>query len=56
LQAVENVCNCTPKNYLELVEGYEICEGNGKKCMRKIIAEMGDRRTIQDAGIKKVIF
>jgi len=50
LQAVEEICNCTPKIYLGIVEGYEACEGSAKKCMNQLILEMGDKRSIMDRG------
>ena len=33
LQKIEHDCGCTPKNFIDVIEGYEICAGEAKKCM-----------------------
>ncbi len=35
LQHIEKECNCTPKNFIDVVEGFEICAGDQKKCMNE---------------------
>ncbi len=54
LQHVEEVCNCTPKYFVDIIDGYEACEGKQKKCMNRLLAEIGDRRSIIDGGLEKV--
>ncbi len=54
LQEVENQCNCTPKYYVDIAQGYEACEGKQKKCMNKLMTEMGDKRSVIDRGEEKV--
>jgi len=54
LQKIEAECNCTPKYFTDIVEGWEACEGHGKQCMTKLIGEMGESRTIEDKGVTKV--
>ena len=54
LQEVEHQCNCTPKYYVDIAEGYEACEGKQKKCMNQLMTEMGDKRNVIDRGEVKV--
>lgn len=54
LQHVERLCNCTPKYFVDIVEGFEACEGKQKKCMNRLMTEIGDQRIIVDAGEVKV--
>ncbi len=54
LQQIERECNCTPKYYVDTVEGFEACEGKKKKCMNKMLGEMGDYRTVLDKEEVKV--
>ncbi len=35
LQKIEHDCGCTPKNFIDVIEGYEICAGEAKKCMNE---------------------
>ena len=48
LQSIEAECGCTPKNFIEVVEGYAACEGAKKECMNKMMGDIGDVRSIQD--------
>jgi len=54
LQEVEKLCNCTPKYYVDISEGYEACEGKQRKCMNQLMIEMGDQRSVVDRGEIKV--
>ncbi len=54
LQQIEIECECTPKYFVDTVEGFEACEGKKKKCMNKMMGEMGDYRTVLDKGKVKV--
>ena len=54
LQKIESECNCTPKYFTDIVEGWEACEGPAKQCMTKLIGEMGESRSIQDREVTKV--
>ena len=53
LQKIEAECGCTPVKFIDIVDGYEACEGSGKLCMKKLTDEMGSVRIIDDAGEKK---
>ncbi len=50
LQKIEEECNCTPKYFVDIVDGYEACEGKLKQCMNLFMAEMGDQRDVLDRG------
>lgn len=50
LQKIEEECNCTPKYFVDIVDGYDACEGNLKQCMNLYMAEMGDQRDVLDRG------
>lgn len=54
LQEIEKECNCTPKYFMDTVEGFSACEGKQKKCMNQLMTEMGDKREIIDDGEEKV--
>jgi len=54
LQHVERTCNCTPKYFADIIEGFEACEGKQKKCMNAHMADMGEQRNIVDRGEVKV--
>ena len=54
LQAIEASCNCTPKYYVDISDGFEACEGKSKKCMNNFLARIGDKRYVNDDGIMKV--
>ena len=56
LQKIEKDCNCTPKYFVDIVEGFEPCEGKQKQCMNIHMAEMGDQRSVWDNGDYKVCF
>ena len=54
LQKIEEDCACTPKYFVDIVEGFEPCEGKQKQCMNLLMAEMGDSRSVLDRGELKV--
>ena len=54
LQEIEKICNCTLKYYVDISEGYEACEGRQRKCMNRLMVEMGDKREVVDHGVIKV--
>ncbi len=54
LQEIERKCNCTPKYYVDISEGFTACEGKRRKCMNQLMIEMGDQRSIVDRGTIKV--
>lgn len=54
LQKIEEDCICTPKYFVDIVEGFEPCEGKKKQCMNLLMAEMGDQRSVLDHGELKV--
>ena len=54
LQEIETICNCTLKYYVDISEGYEACEGRQRKCMNRLMVEMGDKREVVDHGVIKV--
>ncbi len=56
LQKIETDCDCTPKYFVDIVDGYEACEGPKKQCMNLLMAEMGDQRSVMDHGELKVWF
>ena len=53
LQLVEAKCECTPAKFVDVVEGFEPCEGVGKKCMNEILDQMGAERFIDDRNEAK---
>ena len=53
LQKVEADCACTPAKFVDIVEGYNACEGAGKRCMLNIMDKMGAEIFIDDAGERK---
>jgi hypothetical protein len=53
LQKVERECNCTPRFFIDVVEGFKACEGKNKLCMNALTDEMGSVRTIDDNGVTK---
>ena len=54
LQRIEEECGCTPKYFVDIIEGFETCEGIQKQCMKLHMEEMGELRIIKDQGIFKV--
>lgn len=48
LQKVEETCQCTPVKYIDVVEGFNACEGAQKECMNDLINFMGQERWIED--------
>jgi hypothetical protein len=54
LQQIELDCECTPKYFVDTVQGFEACEGKKKKCMAKLMGAMGDYRSVKDNGEVKV--
>ena len=50
LQKIEQVCNCTPKNFIKVTETYSSCIGDKKKCMNDILDDIGNVRSIDDNG------
>ncbi len=44
LQEIERSCGCTPKNFLDVIDDYEPCSGEGKRCMNQKLQDMGDVR------------
>lgn len=54
LQQIESNCNCTPKYYLDVVQGFNACEGTQRKCMNDLLLEIGRQKTFYDKGVKKV--
>ncbi|TRY75809.1 hypothetical protein TCAL_07005 [Tigriopus californicus] len=48
LQKIEETCGCTPVKYIDVVEGFEACEGAEKECMNNLINFMGQERWIED--------
>ena len=53
LQIIEQVCNCTPKNFLVVAEGYSSCTAVKKKCMNGYLDAIGNVRSIDDNGVVK---
>ena len=53
LQLIEEDCGCTPKYFVDIVEGFEACEGIQKQCMNIHMEAMGEKRIIKDHGIPK---
>ncbi len=37
LQQIEVECNCTPKNFIDIVKDFEACTGEGKRCMNRFL-------------------
>ena len=56
LQQIELDCGCTPKYFVDTVQGFEACEGKKKKCMAKLMGAMGDYRSVKDNGEVKVTY
>ena len=54
LQKIEDECGCTPKYFVDIVEGFEACEGVQKQCMNIQMEAMGEKRDILDRGQIKV--
>ena len=52
MQTVEKECGCTQVKFLDIVEGYKPCEGQGKKCMTELIDKMGSIRKIGKCKFK----
>ena len=48
LQKVELECECTPVQFIDIVDGFNACEGAGKNCMKRLTDEMGSSRLIED--------
>jgi len=53
LQKIEASCNCTPKYFVDISDGFEACEGSSKKCMNDFLAQIGDKRHIIHDGTLK---
>jgi hypothetical protein len=51
LQQIEKECSCTPKYFVDIVEGFDPCEGTQKQCMYLLMAEMGDQGSILQSYI-----
>ena len=54
LQKIEEDCGCTPKYFVDLIEGFQACEGVQKQCMNRRMESIGEQRIVSDAGILKV--
>ena len=54
LQKVEKECGCTPGKFVDIVEGYHACEGEGKRCMRNLMNQLGAQSVIDDLGESKL--
>jgi hypothetical protein len=52
LQKIEAVCGCTPKYFVDIVEGFEACVGPQKQCMNKLIGAMGEARSVKMNGLE----
>jgi hypothetical protein len=55
LQKIEEECGCTPKYFVDIVDGFEACEGVQKQCMNILMEAMGEKREIMDRGQIKVM-
>ena len=55
LQSIEKSCNCVPTYFADEAPGVDICVGQNKSCMTKLMKLMGDNRTVIDRdGTEKV--
>ena len=54
LQQIEKDCGCAPKYFVDMIEGFEACEGIQKQCMTTHMEAMGEQRIILDGGKQKV--
>ena len=37
LQEIEHVCGCTLQNFVDVVDGFEACDGQKKECMDELM-------------------
>lgn len=54
LQKIEEECGCTPKYFVDMVEGFQACEGVQKQCMNRHMKSIGEQRAADDEGALKV--
>ncbi len=46
LQEIEFVCGCTPKNFVDIVDGFDACGGQKKRCMNELMQVQCNKQII----------